>query len=735
MRPAGDKPKTLALWREAGEWWSGEPYREVCQYLDESGVKRETERHFPSLGYITSGQQPYVENNREEPSLRVKKLRDEKVARAMGYKEPVTSEGLFFNAYLHTSERRKDLRDAWGMRIGGSPAVRIHSSRQRHATYVPLHCFSGYAFGRSTMLAEEIPILCAQSGIGAAAIADPFSLTGCVEFVRMAKKVGVKPLVGASFELETGGEIVLIARSQNGYRNLSRLISECHLGEPRLFPLCTWERLTQHSQDLICLTGGSLGPLNRLLMGRKDEEAAERLGQLIAIYGREHVAIEVERSYLPWEISVNTRLLELAETVGCVAVAGGAITHARREHFPVQDAIVCAESLCTVDEIIGRKERRHPLQPSVERLPERALNGERFLHRPEEMASLFADRPDLLDNSRVIAERCDDDVLPSRTSLPQIFENEATALREITKRGMLLRHKHVHNRLNRRIEFELDRIIRLNFTGHFLAIWDACEWARSQRILFSGRGSVVDSAVAYCLGLSRIDAFKHNLHFDRFLPEDGSKRPDIDIDFEADRRDDVRQYFIRKYGKDHVATVAAVGAYCTRGIIREVGKALGLTPDVIGFLAKRIHGGVSPDQLESAMDKRPELRNSNVPRERFRWVFELAERMMDIPRNIRAHSSGVVISDRPLWETVPVMWSASAENNGGLWGYTETADHLRIIQWDKRSAKHYFDKFDILCLRGQDVLSGVQSNLDSPPSEHHPVQISSSPLKSPVDVQ
>lgn len=187
------------------------------------------------------------------------------------------------------------------------------------------------------------------------------------------------------------------------------------------------------------------------------------------------------------------------------------------------------------------------------------------------------------------------------------------------------------NGLKKRLSLELDRIGRLNFAEHFLAIWDACRWASDQHIHYSGRGSMVDSAVAYCLGLSRIDAYRHNLHFDRFLPEDGSKRPDIDIDFEAKRREDIRQYFVRRWCQD-VATVAAIGAYNTRGIIREVGKVLDLSPAAIDFLSKRIHGGVVPEQLENAMEKRPELRDSSIDKGGQHWLFRLAKMLADVPR-------------------------------------------------------------------------------------------------------
>ncbi|HVL38118.1 MAG TPA: DNA polymerase III subunit alpha [Fimbriimonadaceae bacterium] len=697
---------TLAVWREAGEWWSGEPYREVRQYLDPRGVRREKELLLPSLGRrSTDSPKPYVESHHEEWDLRVRKQRDEKVAKACG---------IVYESYKSTnrSEKKSGEKLPQWMQLD-QEETGIAPIRLSPASPTLLHVLSGYSFGRGTMLAEEIPLLAAALGAPAVALADPFSLVGCVEFAHTCRKQGIKPLIGSSFEMPEGGQIVLIARSKAGYRNLSRLITECHLDEPRLYPLCSWERLERHTSDLLCLTGGDGGPINRRLTHRQDDIAEQMLRRLIAIYGRSNVFVQIERSYLPWEISVNNRLLQLAEHLQVVAVAGGAITHARREHFPVQDVLVCAERLCTVDEILGRKPERHPDQPQVERYPERALNAERFMRSPDEMAALFADRPDLLANTHLVTEKCDDEVLPARTKLPEIYPDSNHALRELTYAGAFERHGRMSPKLRKRIDHELDRIVKLNFAGHFLVIHDACRWARDQRILFSGRGSVVDSAVAYCLGLSRIDAYRHNLHFDRFLPIDGSKRPDIDIDFEANRRDDLRMYLTHKYGREHVATVSAIGAYCTRGIIREVGKALGLSKEAIDFLAKRIHGGVSPDQLEAALDKRPELRNSNVPRERFKWVFELAGRLMDIPRNIRAHSSGVVISDAPLSETVPVMWSASPENNGGLWNHasTETQDHLRIIQWDKRSAKHFFDKFDILCLRGQDVLSGTEARI------------------------
>lgn len=728
--------ETVALWREARAWWAGESYVQFRAYLDERGLRKTAERLAPTLGKIEdTGQKPLQENHSEEWDIRERKIRDEKVAAATGslpqaYYERVRQERAEQSKYGRTRSvlNRLDTRPlpllkasetAWSVAVrSGAEDVPVaedadrwgarHRVKGSEVMYAPLHCLSGYAFGRSLMLAEEIAAYAAQAGCPAAAIADPHSLVGAIEFAKACRRNGVKPLIGTSVELPEGGEIVLIARSKRGYVNLSRLVTECHLGEPRSFPLGSWERLERHSEDLVCLTGGDVGPLDRLLVKRDLEGARRLVERLFSLYGRDHVFLEVERSFLPWSVAVGNRIRELAEATGTRAVAGGAVTHARRGHFPAQDVLLCAESLCLIDEVLGRKERRHENQPKVERYPERSLNAERFIRTAAEMVALYPDAPELLDNTLRIADLCEGDVLPGRTKLPQLFPDDAHALKEIVEAEALSAYGDRYGpRHRKRLAHEVERIQRLGFASHFLCAWDFCRWAREQGIGMSGRGSVVDSAVAYVLGLSRIDAIQHRLHFDRFLPDDGLKRPDIDIDFEARRRDDVRGYMVRRYGVERVGAVCAIGAYCTRGIVREVGKVFGLPEQTIGFLAKRIHGGVSPDQLESALEGRPELREANIPREHFRWVFHLAERLMDVPRNIRTHSSGVVISDRPLSETVPVMWSAtpSAKESG------VEEQQLRMIQWDKRSAKHAFDKFDILCLRGQDVLGGVEARV------------------------
>ncbi len=421
------------------------------------------------------------------------------------------------------------------------------------------------------------------------------------------------------------------------------------------------------------------------------------LDRLIGIFGREDVFLQIERTFVPWEIVSNRMLLELAESMEVIPVAGGPATHLEPEDFPAQDVLVCVESLCTIEEIDGRKPPRDESQPQIKFLPRRALNAERYVRSVSELSLLYADRPDLLQNTLRVAERCGIELLPGMSDLPKFCANSDAELREIVLDGAKHRCKDFTPERLKRLDIEMARIERLGFANHFLVAWDMCRWAREQQILFSGRGSVVDSAVAYCLGISRIDAHDHNLHFDRFLAADGSKHPDIDIDFEAARRNDVRNYLTTKYGKEHVATVAAFGAYRSRGIVRDVGKVLGIPQPALEYLTKRLHGSVTPERLREAIHSKPELRDSGIPVERFEWVFRLGEQLSDVPTNIRSHSSGVVIAREPIRDICPVQLSADED--------------VRILQWDKRSAKYAFDKFDVLCLRGNDVLSGTQARI------------------------
>lgn len=656
----------FSVHKEAGEWWEGRPERTVTRYFDRFHRLRERILEGDPLGELDEviDHEP-IEDHRIDFSLKVQKVRDEKVLRACGL-----------------------LPDQ-----DFSPLA--SSARFQH--FVGLHAVSAYSFGQSSILAEEFGPLAAGAGIPSLLLADRFSVAGSYEFQRSLAKVGVRALHGATVELIPEGELVLVAQSKRGWATLCQLLTQCHLKHERRFPRATWELLEHYSQHLLCIVPGSLSHLYWLISKRDFDEAKIHLEKLRSIYGKNKVFIEIEKSWLPHEDRILRDLAEFAKRMDVIAVAGGPKTHARRHHYPAMDVNACIEGLCAIEDIEDRRGRFGSLNVKPRYSTRRFPNAERFFMTLPELVALYKDEPHLLDNTRHIAELCDDNILPSRASLPPVADNEPEELDRIVQKSIQQMRPNATKGYLNRLKRELNCIKRLGFAGHFIVAYDLCKHARTLGVGYSARGSVVDSLVAYHLEMTTINAYDHQLFFDRFLPSDGSKRPDIDIDFEASRRNDMRQYLVKRFGADHVCTVAAFGSMSTRGIVREVGKVMGLPDSMIGFLSKKVHAGIPPNKLIAALEKRPELRDSNINRERYRWIFRLAERLTDIPRNIRAHSSGVIISAEPITNYVPKQLSGD--------------DLTEIIQWDKRSAKFVFDKFDILCLRGQDVLGETTHEL------------------------
>jgi DNA polymerase III alpha subunit len=427
----------IAKWREAGSWWQGEPTHEYTRNRDALGVRRET---VTQLDRVFKPQQTTLPisaslDHREDWSLRARKVRDEKASIA----------------------------------VHGKPLPLILSKGFAEVKYAPLHVLSGYSFGRGVMLTEEMVQFASNAGLPALALTDSFSLAGALELAKYAAMAGIKPIIGSSFTLETGGEIVLLAANATGYQNLSKIISDCHLLEPRQFPLLRFEYL-RNTEGILCLTGGSVGPLVPILARRDYRGAKALLEKLTHRFGHTNVYLEVERSYLPFEHRHNELLIELASETGLIPVAAGMVTHARPEHFPVQDVITCAHHLCQIDEVWGRKPYRHESQPVRFHLPERGLNAERYLRTASEMAERYTDAPYLLENTLRVAERIESDVTPNRTVLPNLYDHPEQMLRDITWSGAFEKYHHIPAKLRKRIEHELERIQRLGYAGHFLCL-------------------------------------------------------------------------------------------------------------------------------------------------------------------------------------------------------------------------------------------------------------------------
>lgn len=397
---------------------------------------------------------------------------------------------------------------------------------------------------------------------------------------------------------------------------------------------------------MIALSGCRRGEIaRRLLWG--DRSGALRAAQRYAsLFGRENFYIELQNNRLPGGRALNAALREIAQRAGLEWVATQNVHYATPDRFPVYDALTCV--------------RTGTRLPDVH--PERRLNGTNYLTSPQEMAALFPDDPRALQNTLEIARRC-------RPALPEKPPNRFPAfptprgestiafLRRLTYQGAWRRYGRLTPAIRRRLEHELAVIEKLDVADAFLVAWDLVRFAQARGIRHAGRGSAADSAVAYCLGLTEVDSIRRGLLFERFLSLERAQKPDIDLDFEAERRDEVAAYVSRRYGADHVASVCTFQTYRARSALRDLGKVLGFSDEEIGPLAKRFPH-IPADRIPQAIQELPELRESRLPLERYQLLFELAAQVAGFPRHIGTHLGGLVLSREPLARVAPLERAA-----------------------------------------------------------------------------
>ena len=559
--------------------------------------------------------------------------------------------------------------------------------------FVHLHCHSAYSFLDGASPVRALVERAAALGMPALALTDHDNVAGAVEFDRAARAAGIKPIQGAEITLlldEPAGpagsspataHLVLLATGPRGYARLCRLLTRAHLERPRGEPALPWAALLEEvapggeplaGHGLIALSGCRRGPVLQPLLRGDRATALERARRLRDAFGRENFFLELQGGWLPGNRALNRALADLAEALGVGVVATNDVHYATRDRFAVHDLLACVRLGISVDD-------PHP---------QRHLNADNDLKSPRAMARLFAGHPQALKATLAIAERCEP-ALPAgpvpRPAFPLPPGVRAEAfLREQVERGAQWRYGRITPRIRQRLEHELAIIERLQLADYFLLVWDVARYARQQGIRCAGRGSAADSAVAYCLGITDVDAIERGLLFERFLSLERAEQPDIDIDFDARYRDQVADYVERRYGPEHVATVCTYQTYHARGALRDFGKALGFPEAVIDRIAKRVPYYLSR-HLGRALEEVPELRDLDLPRERFRRLVALCEAAAGLPRHMGTHLGGLVISRQPLLDLSPLQRSAKGR---------------RILQFDKRGVEELgLVKLDLLPLR------------------------------------
>jgi error-prone DNA polymerase len=386
---------------------------------------------------------------------------------------------------------------------------------------------------------------------------------------------------------------------------------------------------------------------------------------------------------LPGGRKLDAALQELAAHIGAGLVATNNVHHLTREDFPAHDVLTCARTLTTLQDVHA----------------ERRLNAQCHFRSPAEMQDCFRDCPQALDNTAAIAERCEPALRPGAYRFPAYplppGETAPGVLRRLVWKGARGRYGRLTAVARDRLEHELHVIGKLGFDEYFLVVWDLLRFATSRGIRFAGRGSAADSAVAYCLGIANVDPIARRLLFERFMSLERAAMPDIDIDFQAERRDDVLAYVIEKYGQEHVAMVATYNTFQARSAVRDLGKAMGFPLAEVDRLARHLPY-LSAGELAGAFDRIPELRDSGIPAARYARLCEIARPVAGFPRHLSTHLGGIVVTREPLLDVTPVQMAAKG---------------LPVIQFDKDDVEDLrLVKLDLLCLR---MLSAVQDSVQA----------------------
>ena len=560
------------------------------------------------------------------------------------------------------------------------------------ADFVHLRVHSAYSLSEGAIKAGAIATLAASAGMPAVAITDSGNLFGALEFSEAAAEQGVQPLVGCQIALAREGNarqapdpLVLLAQDETGFSNLQRLSSLAFLEtEPGLGPRLPLARIAEHAAGLILLTGGTAGPIGRLLAEGQAAEARARLASFNEAFP-DRLAVEINRHGLAIERTVEPAMIVLAEDAGLPLVATNDCLFAEPAMFEAQDTLLCIAE----GRLLAETDRRR-------------ASPEQWFKPAGVMRALFADLPDACANTLGIARRCAvmaesrKPMLPRFPQLPAATSEEemlAAMAREGLRRRIAGVPEQEQGAYADRLEYELGVIGRIGFAGYFLIVADFVQWAKAEGIpVGPGRGSGAGSLVAWALTITDLDPIRFGLLFERFLNPERVSMPDFDIDFCQERRDEVIAYVRNQYGADRVAQIITFGTLQARAAVRDVGRVLGLPYGQVNKVAELIpNNPAHPVSLEQALATEPRLAEMREQNEEIGRLFEIALGIEGLYRHASTHAAGVVIGDRPLIELVPL--------------YRDPRSDFLVTQYSMKHIEHAgLVKFDFLGLTTLTVL-------------------------------
>ena len=523
------------------------------------------------------------------------------------------------------------------------------------AEFVHLHVHTNYSLLDGACEIDRLARRLSELGMKSCAITDHGAMYGVIDFYKKMLAYGIKPIIGAEVYMaerimqdkEPGVDdeqyhLVLLAKDIQGYKNLMKLVS---LGFTEGFyykPRIDMDILAKYSEGLIALSGCLAGRIPSLLLKGNFDEAKNIALQLNSIFGQDNFFIEVQDHGLLDQRRIINDLIRLSQETGIPLVATNDVHYIQKEDALAQDVLMCIQTGKTLDE-----ENRMKFESS-----------EFYLKSPEEMASLFSYIPEALENTIRIAESCNVTLdfgtihLPSFRVPEGLTEDEY--LNRLCYKGASERYPEITGEIKQRLDYELETIKKMGYSSYFLIVWDFINFARQNGIMVGpGRGSAAGSLVAYCLYITNIDPLKYNLLFERFLNPERISMPDIDVDFCYERRQEVIDYVVRKYGQDRVAQIVTFGTMAARAAIRDVGRVMGYPYGEVDRIAKMVPAELGIT-IENALTLNPELKKLYEENERIRRLIDIAKDLEGFPRHASTHAAGVVISKDPIVEHVPL---------------------------------------------------------------------------------
>jgi error-prone DNA polymerase len=509
--------------------------------------------------------------------------------------------------------------------------------------FVHLHCHSTFSLLDGALPPEDLPPLAAEAGFGAVAITDHDALTGAVRFSKACRDAGIKPVYGAELTLENEAHVTLIARDAIGYGNLCRLISRAHLTNERGSPHTTMDAIAERSEGLFVLSGCERGVVTRLAAAGRIPDAVAAARKWRAAIG-DGYRIEVFDHRTHGSRSLRDRLLGIASDTDIQPVATNDVHYA---------------SECNA----GTHEVLHAINGIVPLSTTQALrtNSEYYLKDARTMRALFADCPDVCDETVRIAEECEFDLDLHGYHFPEVpiptGETPTSLLARRCFQGARRRYGVIPKEAEDRLQHELNMIFKMGFAAYFLLVADIVSHVRFEMgIRCACRGSAAGSLVCYVLGISEVDPVRYDLLFERFMNYRREELPDIDVDVESARREDVLDYIGKTYGAEQTAVCCMIDTFRARMAIREVGKALGIPAEEIDIVAKAFPRVAARD-IPAAIERLPELAGTNLRAGQLEQLFELCLSIDGFPRHLALHPSGVILSSPDLGDRVPMQES------------------------------------------------------------------------------